>query len=66
MQLGGVLMALVTTGMTGPLFDRFLPRVVPSAAGEHTVVDETTEGLETIVVEPVSAHVTTPTVGVCE
>ncbi len=45
MQIGGVLMALVTTIMTGPLFDRFLPRVVPAAAGEHTVVDHSTEGL---------------------
>lgn len=27
MQVGGVLMALVTTMMTGPLFDAFLPRV---------------------------------------
>jgi Kef-type K+ transport system membrane component KefB len=28
MQVGGVLMALVTTMMTGPLFDRFLPLAV--------------------------------------
>ena len=30
MQIGGVLMALVTTMMTGPLFDRFLPRALAS------------------------------------
>ncbi len=27
MQAGGVLMALLTTAMTGPLLDRFLPRL---------------------------------------
>lgn len=32
MQLGGVIMALVTTAMTGPLFDRFLPAAI--AAGD--------------------------------
>lgn len=45
MQLGGVLMALITTAMTGPLFDRALPAVVPAAAGAHTRVEESTEGL---------------------
>jgi Kef-type K+ transport system membrane component KefB len=29
MQVGGVVMALVTTMMTGPLFDRFAPSVAP-------------------------------------
>ena len=33
MQVGGVVMALVTTAMTGPLFDRFLPAAVASTAG---------------------------------
>ena len=33
MQIGGVLMALVTTGMTGPLFDRFLPAAIASSDG---------------------------------
>jgi hypothetical protein len=27
LQLGAVLMALITTAMTGPLFDRFIKRV---------------------------------------
>jgi Kef-type K+ transport system membrane component KefB len=31
MQIGGVLMALVTTIMTGPLFDRFLPSALASS-----------------------------------
>lgn len=31
MQIGGVLMALVTTVMTGPLFDRFLPAALAAA-----------------------------------
>ncbi len=36
MQVGAVLMALVTTAMTGPLFDRFLPAAIAAqaAAGE--------------------------------
>lgn len=34
LQLGGVLMALVTTAMTGPLFDTFIRRV-PGAAPVH-------------------------------
>lgn len=33
MQIGGVLMALVTTAMTGPLIDRFTPAVAAGAAG---------------------------------
>jgi Kef-type K+ transport system membrane component KefB len=33
MQVGGVLMALVTTMMTGPLFDRFLPAATAAGAG---------------------------------
>ncbi len=33
MQVGGVLMALVTTMKTGPLFDRFLPAATAAAAG---------------------------------
>jgi Kef-type K+ transport system membrane component KefB len=33
MQIGGVLMALVTTIMTGPLFDRFLPKAIASSSG---------------------------------
>jgi hypothetical protein len=32
LQAGGVLMALITTAMTGPLFDRFQPAAAPSAA----------------------------------
>ncbi len=32
MQVGGVLMALVTTAMTGPLFDKFLPAANAAAA----------------------------------
>jgi Kef-type K+ transport system membrane component KefB len=32
MQVGGVVMALVTTMMTGPLFDRFAPSVAPEGA----------------------------------
>jgi len=48
MQLGGVLMALVTTAMTGPLFDRFLPaalasRDAPTPAPEE-FADFVTEG----------------------
>ncbi len=35
MQVGGVLIALVTTAMTGPLFDKFLPSV-----GARTVAEE--------------------------
>lgn len=31
LQVGGVLMALVTTMMTGPLFDRFLPKAAAAA-----------------------------------
>lgn len=31
LQVGGVLMALITTAMTGPLFDRFLPSATASA-----------------------------------
>ncbi len=31
MQLGGVLMALITTGMTGPMFDKFIGRAMPAA-----------------------------------
>jgi Kef-type K+ transport system membrane component KefB len=31
MQLGGVLMALITTAMTGPLFDAFIGKVAPPA-----------------------------------
>lgn len=34
MQVGGVLMALVTTAMTGPLFDKFLPAAVGSGGGK--------------------------------
>ena len=34
MQLGGVLMALVTTVMTGPLFDRYLPAAIASGQAE--------------------------------
>lgn len=34
MQVGAVLMALVTTAMTGPLFDRFLPAAIAAQAGE--------------------------------
>jgi Kef-type K+ transport system membrane component KefB len=34
MQLGGVLMALVTTAMTGPLFDRYLPAAVAAAPAD--------------------------------
>lgn len=30
MQLGGVLMALITTAMTGPLFDRFIGKATPA------------------------------------
>ncbi len=37
MQLGGVMMALVTTAMTGPLFDRFLPAAL---AASDTMVPE--------------------------
>jgi Kef-type K+ transport system membrane component KefB len=33
MQVGGVLMALITTAMTGPLFDRFLPAAQAAAEG---------------------------------
>jgi hypothetical protein len=33
MQIGGVLMALVTTVMTGPLFDRFLPAALAAGGG---------------------------------
>ncbi|MDX1438670.1 MAG: cation:proton antiporter [Rubricoccaceae bacterium] len=36
MQLGGVLMALATTAMTGPLFDAYIGRAVPAAAGGST------------------------------
>lgn len=46
MQIGGVLMALVTTAMTGPLFDRFLPSVTHEPIAERTMVDESTEGME--------------------
>jgi Kef-type K+ transport system membrane component KefB len=47
MQLGGVLMALVTTAMTGPLFDRFLPSVThEQRPPERTLADGSTEGLE--------------------
>jgi Kef-type K+ transport system membrane component KefB len=41
MQLGGVLSALITTAMTGPLFDRFVERVPAppqSAVEPHAVV----------------------------
>ena len=31
LQVAGVLMALITTMMTGPLFDKFLPSVAKSA-----------------------------------
>jgi Kef-type K+ transport system membrane component KefB len=31
MQVGGVLMALITTAMTGPLIDRFIPKVMAQA-----------------------------------
>jgi Kef-type K+ transport system membrane component KefB len=48
MQIGGVLMALVTTVMTGPLFDRFLPAAlassratVPSASPARTPAEQT-------------------------
>jgi Kef-type K+ transport system membrane component KefB len=45
MQVGGVLMALVTTAMTGPLFDRFLPAatrgVAVPATEAHTIAEET-------------------------
>ncbi len=34
MQVGGVLMALVTTAMTGPLFDRFLPAATQGRSPE--------------------------------
>jgi Kef-type K+ transport system membrane component KefB len=34
MQVGAVLMALITTAMTGPLFDRFLPAATRSRAQE--------------------------------
>ena len=33
MQIGGVLMALITTMMTGPLFDKFLPGATRAGAG---------------------------------
>jgi Kef-type K+ transport system membrane component KefB len=47
MQLGGVLMALVTTAMTGPLFDRFLPSVTHGQRPpQRTLADGSTEGLE--------------------
>lgn len=46
MQIGGVLMALVTTAMTGPLFDRFLPAAAPDALEREAHVEESTEGLE--------------------
>lgn len=46
MQIGGVMMALVTTAMTGPLFDRFLPAAAPQAADREAHVEESTEGLE--------------------
>ncbi len=47
MQLGGVMMALVTTAMTGPLFDRFLPSVThEERPPERTLADGSTEGLE--------------------
>lgn len=38
MQVGAVLMALVTTAMTGPLFDRFLPSAMAASesGGERT------------------------------
>jgi Kef-type K+ transport system membrane component KefB len=36
MQVGGVLMALITTGMTGPLFDRFLPAAIAAAVDSST------------------------------
>lgn len=41
MQLGGVLMALITTAMTGPLFDTFIGKAAPAAAGGHVHVEET-------------------------
>ncbi len=36
MQVGGVLMALITTMMTGPLFDRFLPAATRARNGAKT------------------------------
>jgi Kef-type K+ transport system membrane component KefB len=33
MQVGAVLMALITTAMTGPLVDKFVPRPAPASAG---------------------------------
>ncbi len=36
MQLGGVLMALATTAMTGPLFDAYIGRTMPAVAGGST------------------------------
>ncbi|MGH9181709.1 MAG: cation:proton antiporter, partial [Acidimicrobiales bacterium] len=44
MQVGGVVMALVTTMMTGPLFDAFMPRVrgaAPAGTGPATSPDAT-------------------------
>ena len=38
LQVGGVLMALITTGMTGPLFDRFLPAAAASSQPEPVSV----------------------------
>lgn len=41
MQLGAVLMALITTGMTGPLFDRFSSRLPqPPRTSTPTAADE--------------------------
>jgi len=37
LQVGGVLMALVTTAMTGPLFDRFAPAAAPTKTAAKKV-----------------------------
>ena len=43
MQVGGVLMALVTTAMTGPLVDRFLPTAGTPTRAEDTIAPAPTE-----------------------
>ena len=48
MQLGGVLMALITTAMTGPLFDRFIGSATPvPAAAAATAPDSVVPGVAT-------------------
>lgn len=51
MQIGGVLMALVTTAMTGPLFDRFIGAAAPDALDRPIHVAESTAGLDRLMEE---------------